>query len=392
MTYKWFALSRRFGKVATSGGSFGDGHADRCGGPAFGPAHSRYGPGVLIGFASTEGGCAHYRAELPATLLAAAGFDTVWTVDLVVGSRGGFAFPRDDGSKVEPDVVVLAGGWPACDARLITATRQNGQRVIVDCDDWPQLPTDNPHYAGAQMGAAKARTMLAADAVTCSTRYLQDHLARRWKVSASVCRNVIDVTRYADVHAGNRARSNVPRRSVTVGYRGMLCGFHDDDVRELRQRLPASVKYVHAGADVRGDTFANITRLPAELVTDRAAVLFDRLPMLLAGVDLAVIPFAARPFSQAKSAIAALEWTAAGVPWVATAQPEYARLYRPAVHSPARLAALVERYADAPAVRAELLERQTAAARLARLENAHDVARAWSQVVDRVVGRPRCFT
>ena len=52
----------------------------------------------------------------------------------------------------------------------------------------------------------------------------------------------------------------------------------------------------------------------------------NKIAAQLGGVDVAVIPYANRSFSKAKSAIAALEWTAAGVPWISTGNPEVALL------------------------------------------------------------------
>lgn len=270
------------------------------------------GPG-LVAFASTEGGCAHYRAELPARLLhERLGWDTAYTVDIEFGIGGGIGVP----GLPDPDVIVLAGGWSATPPDLVEAARAVGQTVLVDSDDWPWLPTENPHYT-PNGGTNKVATMRAADGVTVSTPYMAHGLAEHFpNQPLTICRNFIDPTWYAKANAVNRARTHHEGGPLKVAYRGFLCGFHDADVRTLRGLLPADdlFEYVHIGADPRGRTFAELARLPHASVEDRPATEYGPAYFdALAGVDLALIPLAPRPFNAAKSNIAALEWLAAGV-------------------------------------------------------------------------------
>lgn len=356
---------------------------------------SRDSDGVLIGFASTVGGCAHYRAELPARRLALAGFDTCWTDhDLIFGSEGGMGFDAegvnfspscsgritfeggDDGTArvVAPDVIVLAAGWVRAHPEVLAAASAHGQQIVCDCDDWPWLPPENPHAIeiGAvwnfNAGEAKLASMRAADAAIVSTPYLGLLMASR-EPPVSLVRNMIDPFSYtaawhtntaAQFDAFDRERAGLEAPPLVIAYRGMLCGFHDEDVRQLRGVLPTDgrVRYVHIGADPRGKTFAEVAAIPAALVEDRQATEFADYPALLAGVDLALIPFARRPFSQAKSNIAGLEWTAAAVPWIAGPHPEYAHLDQHAqARQPRDWAAMIAAMLR-PAARRDVLERQ----------------------------------
>lgn len=274
---------------------------------------------MILGFASTEGGCAHYRAELPARMLRDAhGIETLWTEPIDVDrDTGRIGFPIDDERGIDPDVVVLAAGYVrGLGAHTINAARRAGQIVIGDCDDWPWLPGDNPHYS-AQGGNEKMAALRACDGVTVSTAYLRDMLATRGlpRMHVYVCRNRIDFDRYTSARIANEQRARDGSAPFTVGYRGLLHGFHDDDVRVLRGFLPDDVRFVHVGAaDDEPRSFSELTG--ARWVERRSAQPFTNYGDALAGIDLALIPYAARPFSQAKSNIAALEWNAAGVPWV----------------------------------------------------------------------------
>jgi hypothetical protein len=296
---------------------------------------------VLVGFSSTHGGCFHYRAELPARVLPLYAHAFPGGVSVVCGGDLALNAPEhrcpiglvDDIDEVIPEVIVLAGQWPAIVGYAgIDAARASGQIVVCDIDDYPNLPPDHPyHVRGAR--ARKLAALRAADAVTCSTPALRDHLAEV-EIGATVVRNGIDATRYELERFENLGRlamscARAERDhldELVIGYRGLLCGFHDDDVRELAQVFEglSDVRFVHVGADPREEfSFADLAGVAPELVEERHATEFDAYGPALAGVDLALIPLADRDVNRCKSNIAALEWHAAGVPWLATRHPEF---------------------------------------------------------------------
>lgn len=341
---------------------------------------------MLIGFASTEGGCAHYRAELPARMLRDRGLDAFAGGDLYLYPGGPIAIASDpadereaaaDGWR-EPDVLVLAGGWPTkLGPDVIRAARACGQRVVVDCDDWPWLPAGNPHHVLGG-GDYKLAAMRAADHVTASTPFLVDALARH-RIDATLCRNSIDAARYADARAVNVDRPDASR--MIAGYRGMLAGFHDADVRTLAGQLPDDLALMHVGADPREHkSFARLARVAPERVATRAAVVFDEYGPQLRGVDLALVPYALRQFSRAKSNIAAMEWTAAGVPWVGAANDELALLddLTPRLVDAVGWSRVIDELRD-PANRARCWANQLAG--LARFLEREPFARTWADVV-----------
>ena len=333
-----------------------------------------YAPAVKVGFASSHGGCLYYRAELPARTLQAHGVDAVVSGSYESRSRGdlsvdaatgriGLPYDDDEHWGEEPDVVLLAGAYPSLlGADVILAARRHGQVIVCDLDDWPWTPPDNPTHH-PEIGARKIEALRAADHVTCSTAYLSamldDHQIRH-----TLCRNTIDVDRYTDAREDTLAphwKDAFGDELLRVGYRGLLAGFHDADVRVLRGNLPIeNTRYVHVGSDPRAEhDFAELAGISPVSVDERQAVDFTAYGAQLAGVDVAVIPYADRPASQAKSNIAALEWTAAGVPWVAVDNAECHLLDPAWTVGPEWVADLVNELRD-PTMREIVYERQRA--------------------------------
>jgi hypothetical protein len=197
---------------------------------------------------------------------------------------------------------------------------------------------------------------------------------------------MIDPELFAASSALNTARLGVAvadgvRGGLVCGYRGPL-PWHREDVRELATGIGNLVelgcRFVHIGArDDDPETFAEVCGIAPELVELRPQVPFAEYPDALAGVDVGLVPFARRPWSGYKSNIGALEWTAAGVPWISSDQPEYRKLTdRALVRGRLGWGSRVRELLD-PAHRFELYSVQLAAAQR------HDV----SAVMRRGAGR-----
>lgn len=324
-----------------------------------------------VGFVVTDVtyGVAYYRALLPARTIETLGHHVVCS-DIVRQTPAGtiaLGVVSADASApeigVEPDVIVLVGGVTYdIDPDLIDDARANGQRVLVDCDDLPFLPQKN-HAWRPDFAQRRVRAIGQADGVICSTPYIEQRLRSRSRVQW-ISRNTIDTAPYNETSKRNVALARARRRArqpvIRVGWRGGT-PWHDGDVRELRGVASAytdSVRYVHvghidprhrligcshdtdsidAGATVwcgeclakrpvtepLPPTFAQLAGLDDDDVETRELVPMAEYQQSLGGVDLAVVPLAPVPFNYAKSCVAALEWTAAGVPWVASATPEY---------------------------------------------------------------------
>lgn len=316
------------------------------------------------------GGGAYYRGHLPARVLRAQGHevvvgdvvrfgDTEWRlgIDLLEGQVSnpqrcrGIEFVDDAGTRGEvfvPDVLVLTAGWALGVQEILEVGRQAGggaqgrnvsQTIVVDYDDGLEAPRDNAGFRTDQV-QRKLASALSADRLTCSTPNVARDLALIDRPTR-VLRNMIDLSLYDDARRQNEGRlavdwsSSGSGRGMVLGYRGPL-PWHRPDVEALRGAAGSLVdlgcRFVHIGARGTDRThFAEVLGVPADLVEMRAQVPFALYPDQLAGIDVGLVPFARRSWSGYKSNIGALEWNAAGVPWIAGDQPEYRKLFSSSV-------------------------------------------------------------
>lgn len=285
---------------------------------------------------------AYYRAGVPGRLLRARGHHAAVSDSGQLTPAGTIALRLDAHDELgrvvawEPDAVLLTGGWAsATPLQMIEEARANGQRVLVDVDDWPWIPPGNPHY-DQRLAGAKLAAITRSDALVCSTPAIADGLTSRGHVSVPtiVSRNVIEPELYEPARIANvrrrgwaRARA---RKGGRVAYRGAVA-YHDADVRLLRGWLDDllvnfSSHAVHVGHDPSAPSFSGTACVsPSRLIT-RPLVTMAEYAYNLARVEVAVVPLSLEPFSLAKSNAAGLEWCAAGVPFVASDHPEYREL------------------------------------------------------------------
>lgn len=301
---------------------------------------------AAIGFAITDpdGGVAHYRAAVPANMVRAHGHTVVVSDALQITPAGTIALgiqmadgdPNAPMVAWQPDTVVLTGGWVSgMELENIDDARAEGQRVIVDIDDHLTVPRSNRHY-DPRLPGAKVRAMARADLVTCSTPYLADALRRQTSTPVVVCRNRVERQHFAAAFEVNELHRRkqfpyYPERHMRLlaCYRGGVA-FHRDDLAQL----PAAQivrngewRFAHVGHDDGAPSLARALNVDESVVTRRPLVPWRAYPGLLAPADVGLLPLAARPFSMAKSAIGPLEFSAAGVPWIASAwNPEYVAL------------------------------------------------------------------
>lgn len=362
-----------------------------------------------IGFAITDvtGGGAWYRGLFPARLLRSLGHEVVAADTLRYGPRwelgfdlregfidnpqelAGELYTDEAGTEGEvwcPDVMVLTAGWVMGILEMLELGRMSGagemgrnvsQVLAVDFDDGLEPPRDNAGWRPRQVEFKLAATQ-AADRIVCATPMIARDLALT-KRPTRVVRNVTDPSRFADVAEQNLERLEHDRTGrhfmemdpepvpyaeddrLALGYRGPM-PWHRADIEELAKWARRAVDelncyWIHIGA--RPDdpvTFAELVGI--EYAEARAHTPFATYPGNLFGVDVGIISFARRRWSTGKSNIGALEWNAAGVPWLASDVPEYRKLHSAStVSSPFGWIRHLERLTSAKA-RRDLFDRQ----------------------------------
>lgn len=336
---------------------------------------------TTVGFAASDlgGGLGYYRARVPARMLQEAGRDAVvgGNVEMDLGGGPisilevddypgtGVLTPWPEPRAFAPHCLVLAGSFPHhLRAGAIRAAQAAGQAIVVDIDDALTLPDWHPHKS-LEIEKLRREAIAAADIVTVGTEILAREVEQYAQRPPVIVRNALDL---ADAHrALGKTRPIAPvEDQLVVGYRGPL-EFHRGDLAQvgnalewLHRRRPY-VKFIHIGADDPAP-FAAVVGVPVEAVHARPLVGFDRYLESLADIDVAILPYSSTTYSRAKGAQGALEWSAAGVAWVASEQPSLLELSTdlagalrwPAAHSGAEWLRMLEELADRPAQRVAL--------------------------------------
>lgn len=361
---------------------------------------------LTIGYATQDrspsnlemlGGAGYYRCAVPALALAQAGHDV--RIGLATGVRGGPigiipAADADIPSERErmrklwvPDILVLQRYMNADMPDAIHAARVAGQTIINDVDDlmW-NVPVTNAAWRATHPATHPdaninhyKKVLAASTMVTCSTPFLAEQVRVFCRdAEVVVLRNALDLARWA-----THEHSEPPR----LGWTGVLT-YRSNDIEQIGLALETMVgngyakQFRHVGAlDFEGAPHIHdITGLKAEQVAEYPMCPIDEWPSQLRHFDVGVVPLSDVKFNRAKSCIKGLEYAAAGIPFVASATPEYLALH--AEHGIGRLAprgrfwiANLRELAD-PAVR------QREAARQREAVAAFDITNRWPEWED----------
>jgi glycosyltransferase involved in cell wall biosynthesis len=257
-------------------------------------------------------------------------------------------------------------------AQAVPLIRAKGVAVVVDMDD--DLSSIHPRHTAYEKyqpstggrhswknaeDACQAATM-----VTTSTPALQKVYAPHGR--GVVLRNCVPAA-YLDI----------PRvDSEVIGWAGSVHS-HPDDLKEVGTAVRRLVSQGHQFRVV-GPPYGVTKELDLDVMPEATGnVEFEDWPATVAGLGIGVAPLADSAFNSAKSELKILEYSATGVPWVASPRAEYAAFHeRTGVgvlaakpqHWFARLRELVTH----PSLRAEMSEAGRAAAATQTVE-----ANAW---------------
>lgn len=292
-----------------------------------------------VGFASTDwskvdegvapNGCTWYRCMLPANKLHAAGIKTdVGFFSVRTNGLFGVQRPNEKRSRTF-DIVV----WKVIMHRIalnnMSAAQKAGQKIVIDIDDlFDEIHESNMAHDSTDKRKNRDNNrelykeiIEKSDAIICSTPFIRDYYsAQHPDKPIFVVRNAIDLNRWT--------RLNAVRRSPIIGWLGatpwrsldleQLAGFFGDYV-ESRQ-----VIFHHAGhLNWAPPAYLRLGIKNKKLITASPMVPLYELPNVYANFDIGMVPLNDIPFNRAKSFIKGLEYAAAGIPFVASALPEY---------------------------------------------------------------------
>jgi hypothetical protein len=269
----------------------------------------------------------------------------------------------------------------------IRAARVSGQVIVNDVDDlmW-NMPVSNAAWRATHPNTHPdanvqhyKKVLAASTMVTVSTPFLAEQVRVFCRdAEVVVIRNAIDLSRWV-----THTHAEPPR----LGWTGVLT-HRSNDIEEIGLVLETMVgsgyarQFRHVGAlEFEGAPhIADITGLTAEQVAEYPMVPIEEWPNQLRHFDVGVVPLSDVKFNRAKSCIKGIEYAAAGIPFVASATPEYCALHdecgigRLAPRGRVWLAHLRD-LAD-PAVRAGEADRQRKAV------EAFDIVNRWTEWED----------
>lgn len=312
-------------------------------------------------------GCAWYRCALPQKELNKYEWQTG------IGMPGwneehGFGLLIEGDRAVHGwDIIVLKLVMLETVAEKIKTAQAMGQKIVVDIDDWFEGldeanmahkttdPKNNPknnreHYQ---------YIIDHADALITSTPFLYD-----WYKNVKKNKNVFMVRNGIDLDRWN-PRKDHAGWLPTVGWVGATPWRS----RDLETMQPFFARFMeknrltfHHSGHVNNAAYASkqIGLHQVTKVTREGMQPISRYPSLFRKIDIGLVPLSGVQFNDAKSGIKGLEYSAAGVPWIASDSPEYALLSDLGIgrvaNSPEAWEAHLEALLD-PRVRKEDIER-----------------------------------
>jgi len=284
---------------------------------------------VLLG-ASDPGGCGFYRMMEPHRVLSAAGCDVVLdigvqTIQCVWDGSANVI----DVDPVDADVVVLQRPLSSHLVQAIPIMQRHGTAVVVELDDdfW-NMDKRNAAYRDAQPSTSPkrnyqwlTRACKMADLVTVSTPALA-RLVPTNKVR--VLRNCVPEW-YLHAEMDPKAEwSFFEKYTAIVGWTGSPMT-HLVDLKALGDGLTRAVRNTGSVFFTIGspDTGPLLGFNGGESAWTPWVEPIDNYPGAIKGFDVGVVPLRMGLFNDAKSYIKGLEYASVGVPFVASAAPEY---------------------------------------------------------------------
>jgi len=215
-------------------------------------------------------------------------------------------------------------------ADLMDRIKELGQKVIVDVDDhFHELskhnrahqatdPTTNPdqnreHYF---------KIIEKADAITVSTPFLLDFYGAK-RNSVYMIRNGIDIGRW-------RRRVDSARKNPVVGWVGAT-PWRSGDLESISPffgeiLIKNKMRFHHSGHTNESPLASEQLKLDPKICSFSGMRPILDYPKMFENIDIGIVPLNDVPFNHAKSYIKGLEYAAAGVPFIASATPEYSIL------------------------------------------------------------------
>jgi glycosyltransferase involved in cell wall biosynthesis len=291
------------------------------------------------------GGAGWYRCQIVADALAKNGHEVFMcpTVGVDPKSSELIAVTSDNEPHFDCDIIVLQRWMDSRATELVRRARKIGQIIINDVDDWfGGLDSNNgafiqTHPRYGKLNRQQARRMGikhvqqttnkndylkcigASSLVTVSTPFLAEKFSKMG-VKTELLRNAIDIDRwtrkdhYSDKPFVGWVGGTTHRSGDLEVLRGIISDF----------LLSNKLTFVHSGHMNLANSVVDLMSLNSDipLLTNSACSILD-YPELFNTIDIGLAPLRDISFNRAKSWIKVLEYSASGIPFVASKLAEY---------------------------------------------------------------------
>lgn len=273
-------------------------------------------------------GCAWYRCKLPMDELQS---NHGWICGMGfpgISEEHGLGLLVNEGKAIHGfDVIVLKLIMHKKVADFMDKAKDLGQKIVVDIDDhFHALSESNRAYQATdpeknpdQNREHYFRIIENSDAIITSTPFLQDfHSDRHGDVR--MVRNGIDIDRWSP-------RKDRGSRQPIVGWVGAT-PWRSNDLESISPFFGKilsenRMKFHHSGHTKNAPLACDQLNLNPRICSAEGMRPILGYPKMFEKIDIGIVPLNDVPFNHAKSYIKGLEYAAAGVPFVASATPEY---------------------------------------------------------------------
>lgn len=284
----------------------------------------------VVVYPADRWGCGLFRMSGPGEVLRRAGHD-VEVVD-TANRRVRLHMRGEEVIKVETDadVVVFQRVTHSRMAQAVSVLRRQGVAVVVDVDDdLTSIHPSNPAWAGLHPRSEGQRY---ADGTVSMNSWRNLNAACRAATLVTVSTKAL-LPVYAAHGRGVVLDNYLPSNYDDIPHQdsdiiGWPASYHShpndpDAVGGSVARL------VGEGAEfiIRGDPSGAGAAFGLGADPSGAPVPIEAWPRAVAEIGIGIAPLANTKFNRSKSRLKPLEMCAAGVPWIASPRPEYARLH-----------------------------------------------------------------
>lgn len=264
----------------------------------------------------------------------------------------------------------------------IELTKPNRPYIINDVDDWywgldpsnAAYDLTRPEKNPAENIDHYKEVLRLSDALTVSTPFLENKM-KTWLKH----KNVYLIENCVTVADFNVRRISTKR--PVVGWVGST-SHRSRDLEELQGIFPPNWRYHHSGHVPGAQYFADAMDLPREKVRTSPMVPPQQYAKVSFCFDIGIAPLSDQPFNHAKSWIKLIEYASAGIPFVASASPEYVRLQEE--YGIGRIASTKDEWLENVIALTDFKVRKDEAAEQRKLVKALDVsimAKRWGSIV-----------